>query len=63
MNTAAFLAGYMHKQATNTIESFVPPTADPSPQTDKGVNEVQEAAKEKATDITTSNMMAEEEVL
>ena len=61
MNKRAFLSGYLFKEAagTATIESFVPPTDDPSPQTDTNVNAVQDAEKEVATDKVTANHMEE----
>ena len=53
MNKQAFIDGYMHKQALDA-DTFMPPTADPSPQTDVNVKAVEGMAKEKTVEDATA---------
>ena len=53
MNAEAFLDGYMHKQALDA-DTFIPPTEDPSPQTDANVKAVEGMAKEKTVEDATA---------
>ncbi len=59
MNADAFLEGYMHKQAL-AADTFIPPTADPSPQTDVNVKAAEGMAKEKTLEDATADDMSKE---
>lgn len=53
MNKQAFIDGYMSKEALDA-DTFMPPTADPSPQTDVNVKAVEGMAKEKTVEDATA---------
>ena len=56
MNVEAYLEGYMHKEALET-NTFIPPTTDPSPQTDANVKAVESMAKQKTLEDATATSM------
>jgi hypothetical protein len=58
MNAEAYLKGYLHKTALDA-NTFMPPTADPSPQTDANVKAVEGMAKEKTLEDATAMSMDE----